>query len=73
VKACPIHLVPSVTAKYISKEMYDEADAYNVLDCIECGSCAYVCPSKINLVHFMKLGKYHVTAARKAAATTEKS
>ena len=68
VKVCPIHLVPSVLAKYIDKEFFDEADEWNVLDCMECGSCAYACPSRINLVHFMKLGKYQVMAARKAAA-----
>lgn len=67
-KACPIHLSPSVIAKFVDKSIYDEADKWNVLDCMECGSCAFVCPSKINLVHFMKLGKFHVMAARKAAA-----
>jgi len=69
VKACPIHLVPSVIAKYSDKKMFEEAEKWNVLDCIECGSCAFVCPSKINLVHFMKLGKYHVNTIRKARAT----
>ena len=68
VKVCPIHLVPSILAKYIDKELFDLADEWNVLDCMECGSCAYACPSKINLVHFMKLGKNQVMAARKAAA-----
>ncbi|MFW6253557.1 MAG: electron transport complex subunit RsxC [Chitinivibrionales bacterium] len=68
VKACPVHLVPSMLAKYIDKEAYEDAEQWNVLDCMECGSCAFVCPSKINLVHFMKLGKNHVMAARKAAA-----
>jgi electron transport complex protein RnfC len=67
VNACPVHLVPSSLAKYIEKEMYEDAEDWNVSDCIECGSCAFVCPSRINLVHFMKLGKFHVTAARKKA------
>jgi electron transport complex protein RnfC len=69
VKACPIHLVPSLLAKYVNKGFYAEADEWNILDCIECGSCAYICPSKINLVQYMKLGKYHVTEIRKAAET----
>lgn len=71
VKACPIHLVPSILAKLVEKEKIPEADRWNVLDCMECGSCSYVCPSKINLVHFMKLGKYLVTAARKASETAK--
>ncbi len=67
VKVCPVHLVPSMLAKYIDKEQHESAEEWNVLDCMECGSCSFVCPSKINLVHFMKLGKFHVMAARKKA------
>jgi electron transport complex protein RnfC len=68
VKSCPIHLVPSLIAKYADKKMFEDAEKWNVLDCIECGSCAFVCPSKINLVHFMKLGKYHVNVLKKVRA-----
>jgi electron transport complex protein RnfC len=67
VKACPMHLVPSFIAKYVNKGFYETAEEWNILDCMECGSCAYVCPSMINLVHFMKLGKYNIMSARKAA------
>jgi len=28
-----------------------------ILDCIECGSCSYVCPADRRLVHWMRLGK----------------
>jgi len=38
------------------------------MDCIECGSCAYVCPAKINLVQSIRLGKAQV---RQAAAKGE--
>ncbi len=67
-KVCPIHLAPFQLAKYIGKKMYQDADQWNILDCMECGSCAFICPAKINLVQYIKLGKYHVTAERKAAA-----
>ena len=30
---------------------------YNALDCFECGSCSYVCPSGIPLVQSIKVGK----------------
>ncbi len=71
-QVCPIHLTPSLLAKYVNKGLYSEADQYNILDCMECGSCTYVCPSKINLVHYIKLGKYHVIAARKSADNKKK-
>ena len=43
----------------------DEAAKINVLDCIECGSCAFACPSKINLVHDIRLGKNRIVAQLK--------
>lgn len=70
VNACPIRLVPTRIAMHVQKENYDEAQRWNVTDCIECGCCSFVCPSKINLVHYMKLGKYHVTKIKKARAAT---
>jgi electron transport complex protein RnfC len=36
---------------------FDLAGQYNPFDCIECGSCSYVCPSKIDLVQLIKLTK----------------
>jgi electron transport complex protein RnfC len=68
VQACSIHLVPTRLAKLVEKEKYDEALEWNITDCIECGSCSFVCPSKINLVQYMKLGKFHIQARRAAEA-----
>ena len=31
--------------------------ANNILDCIECGSCNYVCPAFRPIVQFVKIGK----------------
>jgi electron transport complex protein RnfC len=53
-----MRLVPSFLAKNVEKNKIEDAAAWGIGDCIECGSCAYVCPSRINLVHFIKLGKY---------------
>jgi electron transport complex protein RnfC len=68
VRACPMHLIPSRLAKFVEKEKTEETIEWNIMECMECGSCAYVCPSKINLVHFMRLGKFHVQAMRAANA-----
>jgi len=66
IHACPINLVPSRIAKYVEKGDFEGAQEWNVMDCMECGSCSFICPAKINLVQFMKLGKYHVQALRRA-------
>ena len=30
---------------------------YSILDCVECGCCAYVCPGRLPLVETFKAGK----------------
>lgn len=58
---CPMGLLPTILARLVGAERWDSLKDYGVMDCIECGCCAYVCPSKIPLVHLMKLGKFQVS------------
>jgi len=60
VDACPMLLIPAFIAKFSGKELYEQADSFNALDCFECGCCAYVCPSKIPLVELIKKGKMEI-------------
>jgi len=60
VDACPMNLLPCEIAKFIEHREFSKARDYGVLDCIECGCCAYVCPSKIRLVHLFKFGKSEI-------------
>jgi electron transport complex protein RnfC len=64
---CPMRLVPNEIARFSEKGKVDLAEEYGLLDCMECGVCAYVCPSKINHVHLMKQGKADILAKRKKA------
>ena len=41
VNVCPMHLTPVYMHLYAEKGMWKEAEALNVMDCIECGSCNY--------------------------------
>jgi len=52
-----------------SKEL-DKAKHYNLMDCIECGACSFVCPSQIPLVQYFRFGKGEV---RKAKIESDKS
>lgn len=69
VDVCPMNLVPSELARLIEYERYEEAHKLGVLDCIECGSCSFICPSKIRHVHLFKHGKAEVTKMLKAQAS----
>ena len=64
IEHCPMVLVPTQLAKYIKFDKLDEAEHWGILDCVECGSCQYICPSKIPLVHWMRLGKKRVMSVK---------
>ncbi|MDH4210818.1 MAG: electron transport complex subunit RsxC [candidate division WOR-3 bacterium] len=60
VDACPMGLMPTEICSFVKNKNIDMANAYGVLDCIECGCCAYVCPAAIPLVHYFKYGKSEI-------------
>jgi len=57
VSACPFGLNPTRLYKLIDHKQYETALAEGLMDCKECGCCAYLCPARIPLVQGLKLGK----------------
>jgi len=43
--------------KYFEAEDFDGAVRAGLLDCMECGSCAYICPARIKLVQRFRVNK----------------
>ena len=64
VDVCPAGLVPSFLGSYVEYEQWETAEGIGIMDCIECGCCTYVCPTKRNLVHLIKYGKQIVLSSR---------
>jgi electron transport complex protein RnfC len=51
VDACPLFLNPARLGLLALNDQFEEmAEKHHLLDCFECGSCAYVCPAHIPLV-----------------------
>jgi electron transport complex protein RnfC len=66
VDACPMLLNPSELGLLATSRAYEKmADEFHLMDCFECGSCSFVCPSHIPLVQEFRAAK---AAVRKAAA-----
>ncbi len=65
VDACPIHLNPSQLGLLALNSEYERmADEFSLMDCFECGSCSYVCPSHIPLVQRFRESKAMVRKLR---------
>lgn len=57
VQHCPIGLMPNKMFRYIKFGQYQNAMDYGLMDCKECGCCAFICPAHLPLVQGFKLGK----------------
>ncbi|MCA9735222.1 electron transport complex subunit RsxC [candidate division KSB1 bacterium] len=57
VDACPVYLNPTKLGAMARAGHYDDMLNLNIMDCMECGSCSYVCPSNIPLVQSFRVGK----------------
>ncbi|MDY5663437.1 MAG: electron transport complex subunit RsxC [Blautia sp.] len=57
VDVCPMELSPLYFAKYADEENWQGMKDMNVMDCVECRCCEYICSSKIPLVTKIKAGK----------------
>ena len=57
VDACPVYLNPSRLGALAKSREYNGMLDYHIMDCVECGSCSYVCPSNIPLVQRFRIAK----------------
>ncbi len=66
VTVCPMGLEPYLLMTLTQKELFDRLEREKTLDCIECGSCSFTCPSDRPLLDYIRLGKRTVTSIIKA-------
>ena len=58
VQGCPMGLNPSMLSKLGQHNLYHEArDEYHLFDCVECGSCVFICPAHRNIVQYIRYMK----------------
>ncbi|MGR9108128.1 MAG: electron transport complex subunit RsxC [Gammaproteobacteria bacterium] len=66
VEACPCGLVPLDMAANIRAGSLESSVKLGLLDCIACGSCSYVCPSRIPLVQYFNYAKGELATRQRA-------
>lgn len=57
VSTCAMHLPPVLIIRELKAANYDKAKKLGLMDCIECGCCAFVCPANVQLVQRFRMGK----------------
>ncbi|MBE6924856.1 MAG: electron transport complex subunit RsxC [Ruminococcaceae bacterium] len=57
VDVCPMDLKPLYFYKYAISSDWEGCKEKNIMDCMECRCCEYICSSKLPLVSMIKMGK----------------
>ena len=57
VDVCPMELTPLYFFKYAGSQDWQACKDKNIMDCMECRCCEYICSSKLPLVNMIKMGK----------------
>jgi electron transport complex protein RnfC len=71
VRACPVGLLPLEMAAHIRISNLAGAVTLGLKDCISCGSCSYVCPAHIPLVHYFNYAKGDLATQERAKLKQE--
>lgn len=69
VNVCPMGLEPYLLSALSENQEFESMEPERIMDCIECGSCQFTCPTYQPLLDYLRLGKGKVGAiirARKA-------
>jgi len=57
IRSCPMGLQPTAMYRAISNGEFEKSLKIGLMDCKECGSCSFICPAQLPLVHGFKMGK----------------
>ncbi|MBE6921494.1 MAG: electron transport complex subunit RsxC [Ruminococcaceae bacterium] len=67
IDVCPMHLMPVLMYKALYSNEIEEMNQTHLMDCCECGCCAYNCPAGVPLVLAFRSGKQKLRDAAMAA------
>ncbi|OOH86351.1 electron transport complex subunit RsxC [Pasteurellaceae bacterium 15-036681] len=71
--ACPVGLLPQQLYWFARAEDHDKSKEYHLDACIECGVCAYVCPSYIPLIQYFRQEKAKIEEVDEKARKAEEA
>ena len=57
ISACALNLEPYLLMVLAEQGLFEKAEKERITDCMECGSCSYICPARRPLLDYIRLGK----------------
>ena len=65
VRACQMRLMPNYLATFSREGKYDLCEQYDVMSCVECGACTYVCPGNVPITQLNRAAKAKINEKRR--------
>ena len=72
VSVCALGLEPYLLVTLSEKGLFERAEKEGIANCMECGSCAYICPGNRPLLDYIRLGKSEVLKMARERAEKQK-
>ncbi len=68
-----MQLLPQQLYRHSREHNQNQLEKLRLMDCIECGSCSYICSSNIPLVHYFRAAKGEIRAAQQAQLANQRA
>ena len=65
VNVCCMGLEPSLLMNLSEYKIWDGAEKNHITDCIECGSCSYICPANRPLLDYIRMTKAKILSEKR--------
>jgi electron transport complex protein RnfC len=65
ISVCPMGIEPYLLMAMAGKEVIDRLEDERIMDCMECGSCSFICPANRPLLDYIRLGKSRVNKMKR--------
>ena len=67
-----MRLMPNYLAMFAAQRKFDLCEEFDVMSCVECGSCSYSCPAHVPIVQRIRAAKGKIKDLRAAQAAALK-
>lgn len=71
VRSCQMGLMPNYLALFAGERKYELCEKYDVLSCVECGACTYICPGNVPITQLNRVSKAKIIEKRRKEAAKE--